>query len=157
MIDADGFRHGVAIVLLSQQNTIFWGKRIRQDSWQFPQGGIHRGELPLAALYRELWEEVGLFADQVELLGSSKSWLKYLLPKALQRASQPACIGQKQKWFILRFLGDDADINLFASPSPEFDGWKWVDYDYPLNQVIDFKQEIYHQALKELRPFYEEG
>ena len=153
VIDSEGYRHGVAIVLLNQRGQVFWGKRIKQDSWQFPQGGIHREELTLAALYRELWEEVGLFPHHVEVVASTDGWLRYSLPVNLQRVSQPTCIGQKQKWFLLSFLGEDSDINLFASYSPEFDGWKWVDYSHPSNHVVDFKRDIYRKALDKLSEF----
>jgi len=153
VIDSEGFRHGVAIVMLNKEGQVFWGKRIKQDSWQFPQGGIHRDELTLAALYRELWEEAGLFADQVEVIASTDGWLKYGLPVNLQRVSQPTCIGQKQKWFLLKFIGTDSDINVFSSMTPEFDGWRWVDYQYPPLHVIDFKREIYKDAMGQLAQY----
>ena len=117
----------------------------------FPQGGINRGESPEQALYRELHEEVGLTSDTVELLACTRGWLRYRLPKAFVRKGQnPVCIGQKQKWFLLRMLGDDSDVRFDCNEKPEFDHWQWVSYWYPLDQVIAFKREVYRRAMKEL-------
>ena len=116
-----------------------------------PQGGIDSGESPEQALYRELHEEVGLSSDAVEVLGSTRGWLRYRLPRRFIRKGQkPLCIGQKQKWFLLRMLKDDAAVQLDRSGKPEFDHWQWVSYWYPLNQVISFKREVYRRAMKEL-------
>lgn len=153
MIDSHGYRVSVGILLANQQGQVFLGKRVRQRSWQFPQGGINEEEEPEEALYRELWEEVGVQANKVEILSQSRQWLKYRIPKKLMRSSsKPICIGQKQKWFLLRFTGEDSDINLNASDKPEFDDWEWVKYWYPLSQVIHFKREVYRRALREFAP-----
>jgi putative (di)nucleoside polyphosphate hydrolase len=152
VIDADGFRANVGIVLANDRGQVLWARRVGgRDAWQFPQGGIDSGESPEQALYRELHEEVGLSRDAVEVLGSTRGWLRYRLPRRFIRKGQkPLCIGQKQKWFLLRMLKDDAAVQLDHSGKPEFDHWQWVSYWYPLDQVISFKREVYRKAMKEL-------
>lgn len=153
MIDQRGFRLNVGIILVNTRNQIFWGKRIGQaDAWQFPQGGIQNYETLQEAMYRELAEEVGLQPQDVEILAVSKRWLYYRLPKHLRRSTRPLCIGQKQKWFLLRLQSDDQKIRLDASGSPEFNAWKWVDYWDPVEQVIAFKRDVYKKALREFAP-----
>ena len=152
MIDSDGFRPNVGIMLANDQGQLLWARRVGgHDAWQFPQGGISAGESPEQALYRELHEEVGLAHDAVEVLGTTKGWLRYRLPRRFIREGQkPLCIGQKQKWFLLRLLESDAAVQLDLNDKPEFDHWQWVSYWYPLNQVISFKREVYRRAMKEL-------
>jgi putative (di)nucleoside polyphosphate hydrolase len=152
VIDSDGFRPNVGIMLANDQGQLLWARRVGgHDAWQFPQGGISAGESPEQALYRELHEEVGLSPDAVELLGATKGWLRYRLPRRFIREGQkPLCIGQKQKWFLLRLLETDAAVQLHLNDKPEFDHWQWVSYWYPLNQVISFKREVYRRAMKEL-------
>ena len=152
MIDSDGFRPNVGIMLVNDQAQLLWARRVGgQNNWQFPQGGISKGESPEQALYRELHEELGLSPDAVEVLGITKGWLRYRLPRRFVREGQkPLCIGQKQKWFLLRLLKDDAAVQLDLDDKPEFDHWQWVSYWYPLNQIIDFKRQVYQRMLKEL-------
>lgn len=153
MIDADGFRPNVGIILSNSQGGLLWARRVGgQDAWQFPQGGIKQGEDAEHALYRELEEEVGLAPDDVAILGVTRGWLRYRLPSRYVRQQEPVCIGQKQKWFLLSFKGDDSRIDLNAGPSPEFDCWRWVSYWYPLNNVVSFKRDVYRRALKALSP-----
>jgi len=151
VIDLDGYRPNVGIILSNREGQVFWAKRIGQDAWQFPQGGINKNESPEQAMYRELREEVGLLPEHVEVMASTTSWLRYRLPKHLiVRGSHPLCIGQKQKWFLLSLESNDSRVELSKSGQPEFDEWCWVSYWYPLNQVIDFKRDVYRRALKEL-------
>ncbi|WP_101758748.1 RNA pyrophosphohydrolase [Oceanicoccus sp. KOV_DT_Chl] len=153
MIDSEGFRANVGIMLANARGEVLWARRVGQDAWQFPQGGIHEGESPQQALFRELKEEVGLTEKDVEIIGSTRGWLRYRLPQRLLRHdSKPLCIGQKQKWYLLRMLADDQAVSFDNDEKPEFDGWRWVSYWYPLGQVISFKREVYRRALKELAP-----
>jgi len=152
VIDSDGFRPNVGIMLANDRGQLLWARRVGgRDAWQFPQGGIDKGESPEQALYRELHEEVGLSRNSVEILGATRGWLRYRLPKRFVRTGQnPVCIGQKQKWFLLRLLEEDTSVQLDLNDKPEFDHWQWVSYWYPLNQVISFKREVYRRAMKEL-------
>ncbi|MES0872920.1 RNA pyrophosphohydrolase [Sinimarinibacterium thermocellulolyticum] len=153
MIDSDGFRPNVGIVLCSAGGRLLWAKRINQDAWQFPQGGIQRGESPREALFRELHEELGLLPEHVQILGVTKGWLRYRLPgRYLRRGRGRLCIGQKQKWFALRLVGDESAVRFDTTCKPEFDGWRWVDYWQPLDEVVEFKREVYRRALNELAP-----
>ena len=154
MIDKDGFRSNVGIIVSNDEGRLLWARRVGQSSWQFPQGGVDQGESPEEALFRELEEEVGLLEKDVELIASTKKWLKYVLPKKYQRGrNHPVCIGQKQKWFMLRLISDESNIILDNGHQPvEFDHWRWVSYWYPVTNVIDFKKEVYRNALKELSP-----
>jgi len=153
MIDSDGYRPNVGIILCNAEGRLLWARRIGQDAWQFPQGGIKAHEQPLDALYRELREEVGLEQSDVEVIGSTRSWLRYRLPKRyLRRDSAPLCIGQKQLWFLLRLVGDETHVRLDLCDQPEFDGWRWVDYWHPLKEVVSFKRDVYRNALRELEP-----
>lgn len=151
MIDSEGFRANVGIVIANARGDVLWARRLGQDAWQFPQGGIKRGESPEQALYRELKEEVGLEPSSVEVLATTRGWLRYRLPPKLVRTGKhPLCIGQKQKWFLLRLLDDDDAIDLGGDGNPEFDHWEWVSYWYPLRKVVSFKREVYRRAMKEL-------
>lgn len=154
MIDANGYRANVGIVISNGRGQVLLARRVGgADAWQFPQGGIDQHETPEQAMYRELHEEVGLLPEHVKLIAVTASWLNYKLPKQFIRERQsPLCIGQKQKWFLLQLIADDSAICLDAVNPAEFDHWEWVSYWYPLNQVIDFKRDVYRQALKELSP-----
>lgn len=150
MIDEEGYRHGVGIILVNAKRQVFLAKRIGKDAWQFPQGGIKENESPEEAMFRELKEEIGLHAEDVKLLATTRRWLRYRLPKRLVRQhSTPLCIGQKQKWFLLQLIGNEKSIDLVATESPEFDSWAWVSYWYPLTQVVAFKRRVYGLAMKE--------
>jgi putative (di)nucleoside polyphosphate hydrolase len=153
VVDRHGFRLNVGIILVSDRAQVFWGRRVGQDAWQFPQGGLAPEETAEQAMFRELYEEIGLSPEDVEILGCTKSWLHYRLPEQYIRyAVKPLVIGQKQKWFLLRLVKPDQKIRLDLGPSPEFDSWRWVDYGYPVDTVIYFKRHVYKQALKELAP-----
>lgn len=152
MIDNDGFRPNVGIMVANDSGQLLWARRVGgRDAWQFPQGGIKDGETPEGALYRELFEEIGLAEGSVEVLAATRGWLRYRLPKRFIRQGQkPLCIGQKQKWFLLRLLAEDSTVCLNRCDQPEFDHWQWVSYWYPLDQVVAFKREVYRKAMKEL-------
>ncbi len=153
MIDEDGFRANVGIILSNRQGEVFWAKRIGQRAWQFPQGGIREHETPEEAMFRELREEVGLSPEHVRIMASTRDWLRYRLPKhLLRRDSHPLCIGQKQRWFLLRMECDEGEVCFDTTSQPEFDGWRWVDYWLPVEEVVFFKRQVYLQALKELAP-----
>ncbi|MFI4918456.1 MAG: RNA pyrophosphohydrolase [Legionellales bacterium] len=153
MIDRAGYRLNVGIMLINGSNRVFWGRRSGHDAWQFPQGGLATGETALEAMYRELYEEVGLEKADVEVLGVTKRWLKYKLPKQyLRHGSIPLVIGQKQKWFLLKLSSNEQKVKLDLSDSPEFDSWRWIDFHEPAELVIFFKRQVYVQALKELEP-----
>lgn len=151
MIDEQGYRANVGIILADGAGSVFWARRVGQDAWQFPQGGIRRHESPEQAMYRELHEEIGLQAEAVTIVGSTRGWLRYRLPeRMLRHGSAPLCIGQKQKWFLLHYTGSDDAVQLDRHNKPEFDYWQWVSYWYPLDQVVSFKRDVYRRALKEL-------
>jgi putative (di)nucleoside polyphosphate hydrolase len=151
VIDSAGYRSNVGIVICNRTGLLLWAKRIKQSAWQFPQGGIKQRESLEDALYRELQEEVGLAAADVNILHQTDEWLHYQLPKNFIRHQQdPLCIGQKQKWFLLSLESDESKVELSNNVKPEFDDWRWVNYWYPVNQVIDFKRDVYRKALKEL-------
>lgn len=151
MLDREGFRPNVGIVLLNARNQVFWGKRLRTHSWQFPQGGIQHGESPEQAMLRELHEEVGLLPEHVQIMARTRDWLRYEVPDHfIRRDARGHYRGQKQIWFLLRLLGHDSDLNLRASSHPEFDAWRWNEYWVPLEMVIEFKRGVYERALTEL-------
>lgn len=153
MIDSDGYRPNVGIILSSGSGQVLWAKRVGQEAWQFPQGGIDHDESPEDALFRELNEELGLMRQHVEVLGVTRDWLRYKLPNRYIRSRRGrVCIGQKQKWFALRLTADESLVRFDATPQPEFDGWRWVDYWHPLTEIVEFKREVYQQALNELAP-----
>ncbi|AGA90252.1 NTP pyrophosphohydrolase [Thioflavicoccus mobilis 8321] len=159
MIDSDGFRPNVGIIICNDQRRLFWGRRVGQNAWQFPQGGIRSSEVPIEAMYRELEEEVGLMPCQVEVLGYTRRWLRYRLPKRfIRRHCGPICIGQKQIWFMLRVNCGEQAFCLDHSEKPEFDAWRWVKYWQPVREVVYFKRHVYQKALEELAPLvYPEG
>ncbi len=140
-------------MLCGTAGQLLWAKRINQEAWQFPQGGIQRGESPREALFRELHEELGLLPEHVQILGVTTGWLRYRLPgRYLRRSRGRTCVGQKQKWFALQLVGAETAVRLDATSKPEFDGWRWVDYWLPLDEVVEFKRDVYRKALNELAP-----
>lgn len=153
VIDTGGFRPNVGIILTNKLGQLFLAKRIGREAWQFPQGGVHEQEELEEALFRELKEEIGLQKNDVSIIGRTRHWLRYKIPKRLIRDTRPYCIGQKQLWYLLRLEAEDTAIHLATTEKPEFDAWQWVSYWYPLRQVVVFKHEVYRRALRELAPY----
>jgi putative (di)nucleoside polyphosphate hydrolase len=154
MLDREGFRPNVGIILLNHRNQVFWGKRIRTHSWQFPQGGIDRGESPEQAMFRELREEVGLLPEHVRIVARTRDWLRYEVPERyVRRDARGFYKGQKQIWYLLQMVVPDHHLNLRATNHPEFDAWRWNDYWVPLDVVVEFKRGVYELALTELARF----
>ncbi len=151
----DGYRPNVGIILSNDSGRVLWARRTKRDGWQFPQGGIEPQETVLQAAFRELREEIGVSAKQVEHIGNTTNWLHYDLPRRFRanHFRRNPIKGQKQIWFLFRFLGDDKDVCLDACNQPEFDKWKWVDYWEPAQNIVEFKRNVYKKALGELEPF----
>jgi len=153
-IDSEGFRANVGIILANADGQLLLAGRVGNKGWQFPQGGMLIGETDTDAMYRELHEEVGLVPGDVEVLGCTRDWLRYRLPdKYVRRGTKPLCIGQKQRWFMLKLLGAEDRVRFDRCENPEFDRWRWVDFWKPVNEVIYFKRRVYASALHELGPF----
>jgi putative (di)nucleoside polyphosphate hydrolase len=150
VVDPEGFRANVGIILVNAQRQVLLGGR----GWQFPQGGIRPDETIEAALYRELQEEVGLTDRDVRWLGMTQDWIRYRLPPQYRRRfTDPYVIGQKQRWVLLEFLSDESCIQFDQTDeTPEFDSYKWSNYWEPVREVVFFKRKVYRQALLELAP-----
>ena len=150
-IDKEGFRANVGIILVNDDGKLMLGGRVGARGWQFPQGGMLRDEDAETAMFRELEEEVGLGGDDVEVLGVTQDWLHYRLPKKyVRKNSKPLCIGQKQRWFLLRLVTSPDKIRFDLGDEPEFDRVRWVNFWRPVNEVIYFKRRVYARALHEL-------
>ena len=151
MVDRDGFRPNVGIILLDNEGQVFWAKRTKGNGWQFPQGGINKNETAEEAMFRELYEEVGLKPHHVDVLGSTPGWLKYQLPKKYhKRDSDPTFVGQKQVYFLLKLLEDESKVDFNKTSDPEFEDYRWVHFWYPAENVIHFKKNVYKRVLKHL-------
>lgn len=158
MIDSEGYRQNVGIIVCNHAGKLLWCRRYAQDAWQFPQGGIEPNESPNEALYRELYEETGLNASQVAQLGQTRDWLSYRIPdEYCRRRGKNVCIGQKQIWYLLKLLNGEIRFHSDGQRSPEFDQSRWVDYWFPVDNVVEFKRDVYRQALTELRPLWQQS
>lgn len=154
MIDKAGYRYGVGIILVNNKRQVLLAKRIGMPAWQFPQGGMYESETPEQTMYRELKEEIGLNPEDVKVVAISRRWLRYRLPlRLIRQRISPMCVGQKQKWFLLKLNNTNATINLIANADPEFEAWEWVSYWYPLKIVVGFKRRVYVMALKEFSKY----
>jgi putative (di)nucleoside polyphosphate hydrolase len=155
VIDEDGYRLNVGIIVFNDAGQLLWAKRrFGQDAWQFPQGGIREGETAVAAMYRELEEELGLKPEAVAIVAESKEWHCYDLPLRFLRKNTPRlCIGQRQRWFLLKMNVGDEQVELCQSPRPEFKDWCWVAYWHPVEGVIDFKKQVYQDVLTEFESY----
>ncbi len=149
------YRPNAGLMLLNDAGKVFAGKRIDTDgeAWQMPQGGIDKGEDAEAAALRELEEETGIPAALVEIMAVSEDWIKYDFPPELaaklwvRRTGEPRYRGQKQRWFLMRFLGQDSDVNI-ATSHPEFSEWKWMASEDLISHIVPFKKDIYRQVLE---------
>jgi len=149
------YRSGVGVLLVNQNKKIFVGKRIdnQSDSWQMPQGGIDVGEDEDVAMFRELQEETGISSQFVKIIKKSDNYFYYDLPYKLQKKFWGGkYLGQRQRWYLLEFLGDDLDINI-TTQEPEFSEWKWVDKADLINLIVNFKRELYQQIISEFTDF----
>lgn len=158
-VDEKGYRPNVGIIICNDAREVFWACRIGRTGWQFPQGGIDRHEDPEAAMYRELYEEVGLQPEHIEIVGRTQEWLYYDLPDHFlrnNRRGQSNFRGQKQVWYLLKLVCDEGEVCLTRSHKPEFEDWEWVEYWKPIEQVVEFKRDVYEQALRELEPLLEQ-
>ena len=148
------YRKNVGIVLINPEGLVFAGQRIDNpgDAWQMPQGGIDEGERPKEAALRELFEETGVRSDLVEKLGKTEDWLTYDLPvEMIGTIWGGKYRGQKQKWFLFRFLGQDSDVNI-ATEHPEFSVWQWMQANDLVNRIVPFKHTVYEQVFDLFSP-----
>ena len=150
------YRSNVGIMMVNEKGYVFVGQRLdnNQNAWQMPQGGIDAGEDPETAAYRELLEETGVKKQDVRFVASSSQWLSYDLPEDLIPILWNGKFrGQKQKWFLFKFLGEDGDINI-ATEHPEFSKWKWISKENLLKEIVPFKKSVYENVLKEFKNLY---
>jgi putative (di)nucleoside polyphosphate hydrolase len=149
------YRSGVGIMLISREKKIFVGKRIdnNSDAWQMPQGGLDAGEEEDAAIFRELKEETGIAEDKIKILQKSSSYYYYNLPYKLQKKFWGGkYLGQKQRWYLAEFLGNEEDVNI-NTENPEFSQWKWIAKDEIVNAIVPFKRDLYKEVIKEFLKF----
>ncbi|QDL93479.1 RNA pyrophosphohydrolase [Paroceanicella profunda] len=147
------YRPCVGLMIVSRDGRIFAGQRIDNPTpaWQMPQGGVDDGEDPQEAALRELWEETGITSDKVEILAETRDWIPYDLPHHLvPKLWKGRYRGQKQRWFLLRFLGTDHDIDI-ATEHPEFNRWTWLEPGVLLEKIVPFKRDTYRRVIEEFR------
>jgi putative (di)nucleoside polyphosphate hydrolase len=152
------YRPNVAIIILNSEGKALWCRRKNHDGWQFPQGGIDKGETPLDAAYRETKEEVGLDKSDIRILKESTEWIRYQVTEKRRPSyfsKNRGFVGQTQKWFLAELIAEEKNINLNSSRPIEFDKWMWVNYWYPLGASVPFKKSAYRKALTDLMPSYQ--
>ena len=158
MENTENYRPNVAIIILNKAGQILWCKRKDGNGWQFPQGGLDKGESPLEAIYRETREEVGLERKDIRIIKETQEWFNYKVPEdrlpKYFRFKNSKFIGQTQKWFLAEILCEDYRINLNASSPIEFVDWTWSSYWHPLNGGVDFKKATYRKVLNNFLPDY---
>lgn len=149
------YRPCVGVMLINDQGLVFAGQRLDSLSpaWQMPQGGIDDGEKPKAAALRELWEETGVTADLVSQVAKTHGWVTYdLPPDLLGKVWGGKYRGQRQKWFLFRFLGTDGDIKI-ATDHPEFSSWRWISADQMIAEIVPFKRAVYEEVVRSFRGY----
>ena len=149
------YRPCAGVMLINAQGLIFAGQRKESTApaWQMPQGGIDAGEKPREAAYRELWEETGVTKDLVEFIGKTHGWVTYDLPPELVgKVWGGKYGGQRQKWFLFRFLGTDAQVNI-ATEHPEFEHWRWIGADEMIASIVPFKRAVYQEVVRSFRAY----
>ncbi len=150
------YRPNVGIMLVNQTGGVFVAQRLDSpgSAWQMPQGGIDSGEEPRGAALRELEEETGVSPEQVDVLGALPEWLYYDFPADLvSKVAKGRFKGQKQRWFLMRFLGSDSDINI-DTEHPEFSEWKWVEHTQLVANIVPFKRDVYQRVIDEFKPLF---
>lgn len=155
MNEESNYRLNVGLIIVNNYGKVLICKRKNSNQWQFPQGGIDKGESPIEAAKREIFEEVGIKPSKIKVLGKIKDWVKYEIPKELAKKSfkKKGIVGQKQKWFIFK-IKSEACITFVNDPDNEFDDFAWVSYWRPIALIVSFKKEVYRNVLAELLPIY---
>ena len=155
MNEESNYRLNVGLIIVNNYGKVLICKRKNSNQWQFPQGGIDKGESPIEAAKREIFEEVGIKPSKIKILGKIKDWVKYKIPKELAKKSfkKKGIVGQKQKWFIFK-IKSEACISFVNDPDNEFDDFAWVSYWRPIALIVSFKKEVYRNVLAELLPIY---
>jgi putative (di)nucleoside polyphosphate hydrolase len=155
MNEESNYRLNVGLIIVNNYGKVLICKRKNSNQWQFPQGGIDKGESPIEAAKREIFEEVGIKPSKIKVLGKIKDWVKYEIPKELAKKSfkKKGIVGQKQKWFIFK-VKSEACISFVNDPDNEFDDFAWVSYWHPIALIVSFKKEVYRNVLAELLPIY---
>ena len=154
-LDAAKYRPNVGIMLVNFKNQVFVGQRLDSftGAWQMPQGGIDKGEDPKAAAYRELWEETGVTKKLVHIEAFTRDWIYYEFPEKLaSKLWKGKYLGQKQRYYLMRFSGRDDQINI-NTKKPEFSDWMWTDIDKLEDQIVEFKRQVYRQVVHEFRVY----
>ena len=152
-MDLSRYRPKVGVGLANRLGEVWLGRRAKTPgptNWQFPQGGLDRGEAPEAAALRELFEETG--ARSVEPLGRTEDWMVYDFPPEHPRRKGQNWLGQKQLWFAYRFVGEDAEFELERHQEVEFDAWRWASFEDALADVVPFKRRVYEKVSMAFRP-----
>ena len=155
MSEESNYRLNVGLIIVNNYRKVLICKRKNSNQWQFPQGGIDKGESPIEAAKREIFEEVGIKSSQIRVLGKIKDWVKYEIPKKLAKKNfkKKGIVGQKQKWFIFK-IKSKASISFINDPDNEFDDFAWVSYWHPIALIVSFKKDVYRSVLAELLPIY---
>lgn len=150
------YRPCVGVMLMNATGEVFVGQRNDRhaEAWQMPQGGVDKGETPREAALRELWEETGVTAELVEIIAETDDWLPYDLPHDIvPQIWKGRYRGQEQKWFLMRFLGRDDQVNI-QTEHPEFTVWRWQAVDHLVEKIVPFKRDVYKQVLQEFAPHF---